>query len=137
MCDVISFVTLCYNANIIFMQKDKNNLHPEQYRVLFLGGTEQKYSGVYYKHFEQGKYLCVFCKNHLANSHKKIDTDLGWATFTELVKKSYKEKDVTNRGYVERFLYCSNCGGHIGHIHTENNKRYFLLNSNSLTFNAD
>ncbi len=117
--------------------KEDSDFTPEQYRVMHYNGTEQKYSGKYYKHFVRGIYNCLLCDSPIAPSRYKLDTDFGWATFSKPENDTLIERPNVERGYTERFLYCSRCGIHTGHIHTLNKRDYYLLNSNSIEFTAE
>ncbi|KAJ7815402.1 Mss4-like protein [Mycena leptocephala] len=45
----------------------------EQFRVIRQKGTEEKFTGEYDKHFEQGVYSCMACSTPLYKSTTKFD----------------------------------------------------------------
>src|SRR5688572_8136072 len=56
----------------------KAELTPEQYDILRHKATERPFSGEYYKHFENGVYVCAACGNPLFTSDAKFDSECGW-----------------------------------------------------------
>ena len=56
-------------------------LSPDQYNVCFRKGTEPPFSGKYYNHHEQGKYVCAVCRRDLFSSTTKFDSGTGWPSF--------------------------------------------------------
>lgn len=95
----------------------KNKLTPEQFNVCRLGGTESPFSGKYYKHKEEGTYICVACGTELFDSNTKFESGTGWPSFYDVVNsKNVTTKDdyAYNMHRVEAL--CANCGSHLGHV---------------------
>lgn len=116
----------------------RNELTPEQYRILREKGTEPAFTGEYYKNKENGIYLCVGCGNELFDSETKYDSGSGWPSYWKPVTNDAVEfnKD-TSHGMIRTEVVCSKCGGHLGHVFEDGPKptglRY-CINSASLKF---
>ena len=63
-------------------QEWKEQLTPEQYRVLREKGTEAPFSGEYDHVFEPGTYRCAGCGTELFDSDAKYDSGCGWPAFS-------------------------------------------------------
>ncbi len=125
------------------MSKDKKtksdeHLTSEQYRILRQKGTEAPFSGEYYKHKEDGTYLCAACGEKLFSSETKYDSGSGWPSFYAPVdgQAVHEEQDLSH-GMRRIEVQCSNCGGHLGHVFPDGPRptglRY-CINSASLKF---
>ncbi len=98
-------------------QEWRAQLTPEQYRVTRQKGTEQAFTGEYYYHKGQGKYLCVACGNELFSSETKYDSGSGWPSFWEPIEEANVETERdTSHGMVRTEVLCSRCGAHLGHV---------------------
>src|SRR4029077_2971548 len=62
-------------------QEWRQELTPEQYRVLRKKGTEAPFSGEYDHTFEPGTYHCAGCGAGLVESDAKYDSGCGWPAF--------------------------------------------------------
>jgi len=116
----------------------KKVLTQEQYEVLREKATERPFTGEYYKHFENGVYVCAACGNPLFKSDAKFDSSCGWPSFDQAIKGSvvYKEDNTLGMQRVE--VMCANCGGHLGHVFDdgpeETTGKRFCTNSVSIRF---
>jgi len=119
-------------------KKSDEHLSPEQYRILRQKGTEAPFSGEYYKHKEDGTYLCAACGEKLFSSETKYDSGSGWPSFYAPVDGGavHEEEDLSH-GMRRIEVQCSNCGGHLGHVFPDGPRptglRY-CINSASLEF---
>jgi len=95
----------------------REQLTPEQYRVTREKGTEQPFTGLYYRFKGQGTYKCVGCGNDLFSSESKYDSGSGWPSFWAPIaaEKIDTERD-TSYGMVRTEIKCDRCGAHLGHL---------------------
>jgi peptide-methionine (R)-S-oxide reductase len=113
-------------------------LSPEQYHITRQKGTEQAFSGKYYKNKESGMYYCLCCGEALFSSDTKYESGSGWPSFWEPVEKSNVSEVADNSHGMERIeVTCSSCGAHLGHVFPDGpdptGLRY-CINSASLDF---
>jgi len=95
----------------------RNELDPEQYRVLREKGTEAPFSGEYDHVFEPGTYHCAGCGAELFASEAKYDSGCGWPAFyAPASEEAIDEEADTTYGMVRTEVTCSACGGHLGHV---------------------
>lgn len=119
----------------------KNELSPEQYRVLRQCGTEPAFSGKYYKKNDKGVYVCAACGAVLFSSDTKYDSGSGWPSFYAAIDKNAITEEVdTSFGMRRIEIKCAKCGSHLGHVFPDGPQptglRY-CVNSVSLDFQAD
>jgi len=123
------------------MDDFKKKLTPELYRVAFEKGTEAPFSGKFYKHFENGMYMCAVCKQNLFSSDTKFDSDCGWPSFDKSLEGNVVFKEDNSHGMKRTEVLCGNCGAHLGHIFDggprETTGKRFCINSISLDFKKD
>lgn len=127
--------------NFVFLigcgkKMELNKLTPEEEWVIVHKGTEQPFTGKFYKHFEQGTYVCKRCNAPLYRSEHKFDSECGWPSFDDEIPNAVKK--VPDKDGVRTEIICANCGAHLGHIfygenYTEKNVRH-CVNSISLNF---
>lgn len=102
----------------------KQNLTPEQYKVLRQKGAEAPFTGKYVHKTESGDYVCMVCENPLFSSDAQFDSGTGFDTALSGAVEYNKEKD----GHTE--IICSNCKSHLGHVFddgpTATGKRYCI-----------
>ena len=115
----------------------REELSPEQYRILREKGTERPHTGEYNMHFEDGAYNCAACNAKLFKSDSKFESGCGWPSFDDAIEGAIEHKRDKTLGMIRTEILCANCGGHIGHIFddgpTETGQRY-CVNSASIDF---
>jgi len=98
-------------------QEWREELTPEEYRVLRSKGTEAPFSGEYDHVFEPGTYRCAGCDAELFDSDAKYDSGCGWPAFSAPAgDDAVDEETDTTLGMVRTEVLCSSCGGHLGHV---------------------
>lgn len=121
------------------MDKWKDVLSEEQYRVLREKGTERPFTGKYLNNKKDGIYLCAACDTPLFHSNTKFDSGSGWPSFFNVIDKGNIElKRDLSHGMIRTEVVCASCGGHLGHLFDdgpsdETGLRY-CINSISLNF---
>lgn len=119
----------------------KQELTPEQYRVLRQKGTERAFSGKYWNQKADGTYTCAGCGEELFASSTKFDSGCGWPSFYDaMAGGKIKTEEDTSLGMRRIEVMCAKCGGHLGHVFEDapempTGLRY-CINSASLQFVA-
>jgi peptide methionine sulfoxide reductase msrA/msrB len=94
----------------------REELTPEQYRVLREKGTEPAFTGEYWDHHEPGIYRCAACGQPLFSSETKFDSGSGWPSYYAPVRESnLSARSDRTFGMRRVEVLCSRCGGHLGH----------------------
>ena len=95
----------------------RQELSPEQFRVLREKGTEMPFGGEYDHVFEPGTYHCAGCGAVLFDSDAKYDSGCGWPAFyTTAGEEAVDEETDVSHGMVRTEVLCASCGGHLGHV---------------------
>jgi peptide-methionine (R)-S-oxide reductase len=97
----------------------KEELTPEQYRVLRQAGTERPFGEVYEQFKKQGggTYYCGGCGAELFSSNEKFDSHCGWPSFYDPANaKNVKTREDASMGSVRTEVLCAICDGHLGHV---------------------
>jgi len=115
-----------------------NELTPEEQRIILDKGTEQPFTGKYFKFDEKGDYLCKRCDAPLYRSDDKFEAHCGWPSFDSEVAGAVKRVPDADGRRTE--IVCNSCEAHLGHVFlgeqlTDKNVRH-CVNSISLNFRS-
>ncbi len=95
----------------------RQELSPEQYRVMREHGTEPPFSHPYSFSKDDGVYRCAGCGAELFRSDAKFESGTGWPSFTEpAVQEAVEVREDRSHGMVRTEVVCRGCGSHLGHV---------------------
>lgn len=95
----------------------REQLTPEQYRILRQKGTERAFTGGYWDTKTPGTYRCAGCGEELFSSEAKFDSGCGWPSFDRPMDEAgVEEHRDTSHGMIRTEVTCRRCGGHLGHV---------------------
>lgn len=113
-------------------------LDPTQYQVARHAATERAFSGMYWDHFEPGRYDCVGCGTPLFAAAAKFDAGCGWPSYAEPINSQVIERvRDTSLGMQRIEVRCTQCGSHLGHVFDDGPQptgERFCINSAALDF---
>lgn len=116
----------------------KEELTPEQYRVLRAGGTEVPGSGALLHEKREGAYRCMACGNPLFASDAKFDSGTGWPSFDQALPGAVEHRVDSSHGMERTEVVCAKCGSHLGHLFEdgprESTGKRYCMNSVCLQF---
>lgn len=120
------------------MHEWKQQLTPEQYRVLREHGTEPPGSGELLHEKRTGEFRCAGCGTLLFTSDTKYDSGSGWPSFTDPASVEHvRLLEDTSHGMRRTEVRCAVCDGHLGHVFPDgpgaSGERY-CINSCALEF---
>lgn len=115
-------------------------LDAQQYAVARQAATERAFSGRYWDHRADGRYLCVGCATPLFDSRSKFDAGCGWPSYFAPIEGSAVERvPDTSHGMTRVEVRCRHCGSHLGHVFDDGpapTGERFCINSAALDFQA-
>lgn len=98
-------------------QEWRQELTPEQYRVMREAGTEPAFTGKYYKTKDSGTYVCAACGQPLFDSETKYESGTGWPSFYKPLEAGAVEEHSDNTYGMRRTeVRCARCEAHLGHV---------------------
>jgi peptide-methionine (R)-S-oxide reductase len=95
----------------------REQLSPEEYRVLRKAGTEAPWKGEYTDTKTEGVYRCRACGAELFRSDAKFESHCGWPSFYQPTEDDavvlIKDRSL---GTVRTEVRCAACDSHLGHV---------------------
>lgn len=94
----------------------KQELTPEQYRVLREHGTERAGTSPLNLEKRDGMFVCAACGTPLFSSETKYESGSGWPSFYKPLDGAVATSEDRKLFMVRTEVHCATCGGHLGHV---------------------
>ena len=94
--------------------KKIERLSEEEKRVIIEKGTERPFIGKYTNEKSEGTYVCKVCGTPLYKSSDKFESNCGWPSFDDEIKRAVKRVPDADGRRIE--IVCATCGAHLGHV---------------------
>lgn len=94
----------------------REELSPDEYRILREKGTERAFTGEYWDAKEPGVYRCRACGTPLFSSETKYESGSGWPSFSAPLDEDHvREEEDRSHGMRRTEVLCAACDSHLGH----------------------
>jgi peptide-methionine (R)-S-oxide reductase len=94
----------------------REQLTPEQYRVLREHGTEPPGSSPLNQEHRDGTFRCAACGQPLFASDTKYESCTGWPSFFKPLDNAVGTSADDSFFMRRTEVHCSKCGSHLGHV---------------------
>jgi peptide-methionine (R)-S-oxide reductase len=112
-------------------------LSPQQFYVMRRAGTERPSPSGNTLDHRNGIYVCSACGNPLFSVETKFNSDTGWPSFWQPIRKEAVHESSTFSAIFGVEISCARCGSHLGHVFKDGppptGLRY-CMNSVALTY---
>jgi peptide-methionine (R)-S-oxide reductase len=115
----------------------REQLSPEQFRVLREHGTERAGTSPLNYEKRTGIYHCAACDQPLFESSTKYESGSGWPSFFRPLPNAVATTTDKSHGMTRVEVHCQNCGGHLGHVFNDGPQptgQRYCMNGLSLKF---
>ena len=121
-------------------QEWREQLTPEQYKVLREHGTEPPGSSPLNHEKRDGTFVCAGCGQPLFAAGTKYESGSGWPSFFKPLDSSVETTTDQSHGMTRVEVHCKNCGGHLGHVFPDGPQptgMRYCMNGAALTFDPE
>ena len=95
----------------------REELTPEQYRILRQKGTERAFTGKHWDNKAEGVYRCAACGAELFSSDTKYESGTGWPSFwVPHDEERIRTEPDDSLGMRRTEVLCDVCDSHLGHV---------------------
>jgi peptide-methionine (R)-S-oxide reductase len=100
----------------------REELTPEQFKVLRQHGTERAGTSPLDKEYGEGKFVCAGCGLPLFTSATKFNSGTGWPSFYQPIEDAIATSVDRSFLMTRTEVHCRRCGGHLGHVFNDGPK---------------
>ncbi|BAQ49096.1 methionine sulfoxide reductase B (plasmid) [Methylobacterium aquaticum] len=94
----------------------RQELTPEQYRVLREHGTERAGTSPLNNEKRAGTFVCAGCGQPLFESDTKYESGSGWPSFFAPMEGAVETQTDRSFFMTRTEVHCARCKGHLGHV---------------------